>query len=51
MQAMMFHKINVLENTIETCFTIARREKKPTDETKRNFKRLEKGSDHLAQAI
>jgi len=34
---------NVLEDTIETCLTIARREKNPTDETKGNFKRLEKG--------
>ena len=41
---------NVLEDTIETCLTIARREKNPTDETKGNFKRLEKESDHLAQA-
>jgi len=33
----------VLEDTIETCLTIARREKNLTDQTKANFKLLEKG--------
>ncbi len=34
---------DVLVDTIETCLTIARREKNPSDETKNNFKLLEKG--------
>lgn len=34
---------DVLKDTIETCLTLARREKNPDDESKQNFKRLEKG--------
>jgi len=35
--------VDVLNDTIETCLTVARREKNPTDASKENFKRLEKG--------
>jgi len=34
---------DVLNDTIETCLTIAKRKKNPTKESKENFKRLEKG--------
>jgi hypothetical protein len=34
---------DVLLDTLETCLTIASREKNPNDEAKKNFKRLERG--------